>query len=266
MNVLHGPRRIACLSTEAVEVLYRLGAQDRVAGISVYTVYPPEARQDKPKVSGFTTPRMDKLLAVQPDLVIGFSDLQRPLLDDCEAQGLTVLWFDHRIVAGIHEMIRVLGELVHATPQARALSAALQRCQNDIAAAAARLPWHPRVYFEEWDDPMICGIGWVSELIGLAGGIDVFAERARAALARDRIVDAATVCAARPQLIAGSWCGKRFVPQRVLDRPGFAALGATLVEVKSADILSPGPSAIERGLPTLFEHISACVGAPRAVE
>ena len=266
MSWLQGPRRIACLSTESVEVLYRLGAQDRVVGVSGYTVYPPEARRDKPKISGFTTPRMDKLLAVQPDLVIGFSDLQRPLLDACELQGLPVLWLDHRSLSGIHAMISTLGTLVHAKPQAMALSAALQRRQDDIAAAAARLPWHPRVYFEEWDEPMICGIGWVSELIGVAGGVDVFAERAQAPLARDRIVDADTVCAAQPQLIIGSWCGKRFAAQRVCDRPGFAALGARLAEVKSADILSPGPSAIERGLPRLFEHIEACVAASSLAE
>src|SRR5206468_3366041 len=163
-TTLQGPHRIACLSTEAVEVLYRLGAQDRIAGISGYTVHPPEARRDKPKISGFSTARMDRLLAVRPDLVIGFSDLQRPLLDDCAAQGLPVRWFDQRSVAGIHEMIAALGELVHEVDAAARLSAQLQRRQDVMAAAAARLPWHPRVYFEEWDEPMICGIGWVSEL------------------------------------------------------------------------------------------------------
>jgi iron complex transport system substrate-binding protein len=251
-----GPRRIACLSTEAVEVLYRLGAQDRVVGISGYTVHPPEARRDKPKVSAFTTARLDRLLALEPDLVIGFSDLQKPLLDACADAGLAILWFDHRTLAGIHAMIVQLGALVQASDAAARLSAALAAEQDRIACAAAALPVQPRVYFEEWDDPMICGIGWVSEMIALAGGIDVFAERAQGRLARDRFVTADEVLAAQPQLIIGSWCGKRFVREKVRARPGFAALDATLAEIKSADILSPGPAAIERGLGRLF-HLMA---------
>jgi iron complex transport system substrate-binding protein len=245
------PERIACLSTEAVEVLYRLGAQDRIVGISGYTVYPPEARRDKPKVSAFTTARLPALLALAPDLVIGFSDLQRPLLDACAAAGLPVLWFDQRTLAGIRTMIEQLGALVGADDAARRLNRRLAERLAEAGERAAQRPWKPRVYFEEWDDPMICGIGWVSEMIGLAGGIDVFAERARGALARERFVTAGEVVAARPQLIVGSWCGKRFVPAKVLARSGFAALGAALAEVKSADILSPGPAAIERGLPRL---------------
>ncbi|MCU7372195.1 ABC transporter substrate-binding protein [Paucibacter sp. O1-1] len=241
------PQRIACLSTEAVEVLYRLGAQDHIAGISGYTVHPPEARAEKPKISGFSSMKLERLLAVQPDLVIGFSDLQRPLLDECERAGLATLWFDQRSIAGIHAMVLRLGELVGRPQQALALNRQLQSCQDEIAAVAAALPCRPRVYFEEWDEPMICGIGWVSELIALAGGEDVFAERSRAGFARQRIVDADTVLAAAPQLILGSWCGKRFVPDKVRARPGFAALNARLAEIKSADILAPGPAAIERG-------------------
>lgn len=241
------PRRIACLSTEAVEVLYRLGAQDRICGISGYTVHPPEARADKPKISAFSTARLERIAAVEPDLVIGFSDLQRPLLDECERAGIATLWFDQRSLGGIDAMVLRLGELVDRVDAAHALVAHLQGCRAEIAAAAAALPWRPRVYFEEWDEPMICGIGWVSEIIELAGGVDVFAERARAGFARDRIVAAEAVLAARPQLILGSWCGKRFVPERVRSRPGFAALDARLIEIKSADILSPGPAAIERG-------------------
>ncbi|MBA3589040.1 ABC transporter substrate-binding protein [Methylibium sp.] len=256
-----GPRRIACLSTEAVEVLWRLGAQDRVAGISGYSVYPPEARQQKPKVSGFSTLRMDRLLAVKPDLVIGFSDLQRPLLDQCEAQGLPVLWFDHRDIAGIHAMVGALGELVEERAAATQLRGELQRRQDAVAEAAARLPWRPRVYFEEWDEPMICGIGWVSELIAVAGGTDVFAERSRQGGARERIVTSEEVLAADPQLVIGSWCGKRFVAERVRARPDWQSLDAALAEVKSADILSPGPAAIERGLPRLHQLIAACCAA-----
>lgn len=258
------PMRIACLSTEAVEVLYRLGAQDRIVGISGYSVYPPEARRDKPKVSGFSTVRMDKLLALTPDLVIGFSDLQRPLLDRCAAAGLSVLWFDQRSLAGIHAMILDLGKLVGAELAATRLSAELQRRQDEAAMSATCLPRRPRVYFEEWDEPMICGIGWVSELIELAGGIDVFAAKARQDLARNRFVTADEVLAVAPELVVGSWCGKRFAPQRVRERPGFDAIAAMLVEIKSADILSPGPAAIERGLPQLLEHIRRCAEARTA--
>lgn len=241
------PQRIACLSTEAVDTLYRLGAQAHIAGISGYTVYPPEARQEKPKISGFSSMKLEKITAVQPDLVIGFSDLQRPLLEECERAGLATLWFDQRSLAGIHAMVLRLGELVNRQAQALTLCAELQARQDEIAAAAARLPRRPRVYFEEWDEPMICGIGWVSEIIQLAGGEDVFAERAQAGFAKQRIVSPSEVLAQRPELILGSWCGKRFAPDKVLARPGFAELGARLIEIKSADILSPGPTAITRG-------------------
>ena len=259
-----GPQRIACLSTEAVEVLYRLGAEDRIAGISGYTVHPPRARHEKPKVSGFTSARIERITAVEPDLVIGFSDLQRPLLDACAAVGLPVLWFDQRDLAGIADMVRSLGRLVHAQTQAERLVGELRSIQDVVAAAAQRLPWRPRVYFEEWDEPMICGIGWVSEIMALAGGIDVFAQQARGSAAKERIVSAEQVLAADPQLILGSWCGKRFVPGRVRERAGWQALDATLAEIKSADILSPGPAAIERGLPQVLAAIAERVGAPLA--
>lgn len=253
------PQRIACLSTEAVETLYRLAAQDHIAGISGYSVYPPEARAQKPKLSGFTSIKLDKLLAVQPDLVIGFSDLQLPLLAACEAAGLATLWLDHRDLAGIHAMVRRLGALVRREAQAETLVQQLQAVQDDIGAAAAALPWRPRVFFEEWGDPMICGIGWVSEIVQLAGGIDVFAERARSSLAKDRIVSADEVLARAPQLILGSWCGRHFATDQVRARPGFAALNARLIEIKSADILSPGPSAIERGAVQVLAAIQATV-------
>ena len=251
-----GPRRIACLSTEATEVLYRLGANDRVVGISGYTVHPPQARREKPKISGFSTGHIDRILAVQPDLVIGFSDLQFPLLRECQAAGRPVLWFDQRNLAGIADMVLALGRLVDATAAARTLVAHLRSVQDAVAAAARRLPWRPKVYFEEWDEPMICGIGWVSEMIALAGGTDVFAERAKAPGARERIVSSDDVRLAEPDLIIGSWCGKRFVPERVRARPGWHDLRANLVEIKSADILSPGPAAVERGLPRVLAAIA----------
>lgn len=257
------PTRIACLSTEAVEVLYRLGAQDRVAGISGYTVHPPEARQQKPKISGFSTMKLERILAVEPDLVIGFSDLQKPLLAECADAGLPILHFDHRDIAGIHAMVHRLGALVQRDEAAEALCENLTQRTQDLARAAALLPRRPLVYFEEWDEPMICGIGWVSEIIELCGGTDVFAEQARAGFAKQRIVTAEAVLERRPELILGSWCGKKFVPEKVLARPGFAELGARLVEVKSADILAPGLAAIERGAPQVLAAIASSSGVSR---
>jgi len=259
-----GPQRIACLSTESAEVLYRLGAEDRIVGISGYTVHPPRARREKVKICGFTSGQMDRILAVQPDLVIGFSDLQLPLLRECERAGRAILWFDHRDLIGIVEMVRELGRLVHATKAARLLVAQLESAQQAVTLAAERLPWRPRVYFEEWDEPMICGIHWVSELISLAGGTDVFSGRARAPGARERIVSTEDVVAADPQLILGSWCGKRFAPDRVRERTGWQGLQASMVEIKSSDILSPGPAAIERGLPRVLAAIADRVGMPVA--
>ncbi len=156
----------------------------------------PRARQETPKVSGFTSARIERITAVEPDLVIGFSDLQRPLLDACAAAGLSVLWFDQRDLAGIADMVRSLGRLVHAQTQAERLVGELRSMQDIVAAAAQRLPWRPRVYFEEWDEPMICGIGWVSEIMALTGGIDVFAPQARGSAAKERIVSAEQVLAA----------------------------------------------------------------------
>lgn len=262
MNALkQPPQRIACLSTEAVEVLYRLGAQDRIAGTSGYTVHPPEARQEKPKISGFSSAKIERILAVEPDLVIGFSDLQKPLLDACEAQGLPVLWFTQHTLAGIHDFVRALGELVDKTSAAAQLLRELKTQQDALAEAAARLPWRPRVLFEEWDEPLMSGIGWVSEIVQLCGGIDVCADRAQHFSARDRIIDWNEVLNRAPQLILGSWCGKKFVPEKVRARPGFERLNVQLAEIKSADILSPGPAAIERGAPKILATIAARVAA-----
>ncbi|MEO3713157.1 ABC transporter substrate-binding protein [Roseateles flavus] len=253
------PQRIACLSTEAVEVLYRLGAQDRVAGISGYSVHPPEARAEKPKISGFSSMKLERILAVRPDLVIGFSDLQKPLLAECETAGLPTLWFDQRNIAGIHAMVRQLAALVQKEVEGEALCAGLVTQELRLAEAAAALPWRPRVFFEEWDDPLICGIGWVSEIIQLCGGHDIFAGRARAGFAKQRIVSHEEVLSHEPQLILGSWCGKKFVPEKVLARPGFAELGARLAEIKSADILAPGLAALERGAPQVLAAIQSTV-------
>lgn len=254
------PQRIASLSTEAVDVLYRLGAQDRLVGISGFTVYPPEARQDKPKISGFSSGKLEKILAVEPDLVVGYSKVQRKMLAECEQAGIATLCFDHRSLAGINDMVLALGTLVDKPQEARQLVAHLDDIKARVAQAAARLPFKPRVYFEEWHSPMTCGIQWVSELIQLAGGEDVFAHIAPLDPFAARAVTAEQVLQARPQLILGSWCGQRFDVDQVQARPGFAALDALMLDAPSSDILAPGPVAIERGLLVVFTAIARCAG------
>ncbi len=260
------PQRMAVLSTEAVDVLYRLGVADRIAGVSGFTVYPPEARHDKPKVSGFKTARLARIQSVQPDLVIGYSKVQRALLDECEAAGLPTLWFNHRHIEGIHAMVDTLGQCVGRTEQAHTLNQQLRAHVAQVQQAAARLPWRPRVYFEEWHTPLTCGIQWVSELITLAGGIDVMAERAWRDPFSARAVTPDEVLAAQPQLVLGAWCGQRFDTAQVLARPGWAALNATVLEMPSSDLLAPGPVALERGLAQMLAAICRVVGTtPEAV-
>jgi iron complex transport system substrate-binding protein len=254
------PQRIASLSTEAVDVLYRLGVEDRVVGVSGFTHYPRRARDTKPKISGFKTGKLDKILSVQPDLVIGYSHIQRRLLDEVEQAGVATRCYHHRSLAGIHDMVLDLGELVQAPTQAQALSLHLQAIQNQVAEAATRLHFKPRVYFEEWHTPLTCGIQWVSELIALAGGTDVFAHIAPLDPFSARTVTAAQVLRAEPQLIMGAWCGQRFDADAVLAREGFAALNATLLDIPSSDILAPGPAAIERGLVHVFDAICRAAG------
>jgi iron complex transport system substrate-binding protein len=265
MNSLlpRGPRRIACLSTEATEVLYRLGAEERIVGISGYTVHPLRARREKAKVCTFSEGDLDRILSVQPDLVIGFSELQLPLLRECERAGRQVLWFDRCDLAGINDLVRELGRLVHAPGAARLLVTHVQSARGAVEQAARRLPWNPRVYFEEWDDPMTCAVRWVSELIAVAGGIDVFSQRARAAAtASERIVAVDEVLSLQPQIVMGSYCGQRFVSDRARGRPGWDQLDANFVEIKSADILSAGPAAIERGLPRMLAVIAERIQVP----
>ncbi len=257
------PERIVCLTEETVETLYLLGEEDRIVGVSGYAVRPARVRREKPRVSAFTSADLPKILALAPDLVLTFSDLQADIVRDLVRAGIAVHAFNQRDVAGILAMIRTLGALVGAAGRADALADALARRLEAVAASAASGP-SPRVYFEEWDEPAICGIGWVSELIGIAGGRDVFAERARNGGARDRIVTAADVIAAAPEVVLGSWCGKRFRPERVAARPGFAALPAVrsgrVFEIKSPLILQPGPAALTDGL----DAILACLARPGA--
>lgn len=264
-------RRIACLSTEAVEVLYAVGAQDLVAGISGYTVYPPEARRDKPRISGFSSARIERILAVQPELAVGYSSLQAGLCQALAAAGVEVHLFSQNSLAGILRMVRTLAALAGRQGEGERLAGALQQEIEAAAARAGEQGRRPLVYFEEWDQPLICGIGWVSELVGHAGGVDAFADLAAHGQARQRIIaDPAEVVRRAPDIIIGSWCGKKFRPEAVAQRPGWDAIPAIrngmLFEIKSADILSPGPAAIRRGLPQLASIIAdwhaAAAGRP----
>ena len=260
------PRRIVCLTEETTETLYRLGEQQRIVGISGFTVRPPEARREKPKVSAFTSARIPRILDLEPDLVLGFSDMQADIAAELVRAGVAVHVFNQRSIAGILDMIALLGAMVGAGERAAALIEELEAGMTRVAAAAARLPRRPRVYFEEWDDPLICGIGWVSELVRLAGGEDCFAELAVSPGARGRIIaDPGEVVRRAPDIIVGSWCGKRFRPGRVRERAGWQAIPAVrdgqLHEVKSAEILQPGPAALSDGLARLHAIVGAWAGA-----
>lgn len=254
------PQRIVCLSTETVEVLYALGESDRIAGISGYTVIPPQARKEKPKVFAFISGDLQRILAVQPDLVLCFSDLQADIARDLVKAGVAVHVFNPRSVDEILAMIETVGRLVDAGPRALALVAELEAIIAQTRAAASRLNRRPRVYFEEWNDPLISGLRWVSELIGIAGGEDVFPELAGQAAASGRIIaDPTEVVRRQPDIIIGSWCGKHFRPQQVAARPGWSEVPAVrenrIHEIKSAVILTPGPVAIREGLPALYRLI-----------
>lgn len=255
------PRRIVCLTEETTETLYLLGEQDRIVGISGYTVRPPEARRDKPKVSAFLNAKIDRILELEPDLVLGFSDMQAEIADRLIRAGLQVHVFNQRRIAGILQMMRMLGSMVGADDRAQALVARLQAGLDEIAAAAARLPRRPKVFFEEWNEPLLSGIGWVSELVGIAGGDDVFPELAAQAAGKDRIVhDPMEVVRRAPDLILGSWCGRKFRPEIVAARPGWTQVPAVrdgeLHEVKSTEILQPGPAALTDGVARLHALVA----------
>jgi iron complex transport system substrate-binding protein len=209
------PTRIVCLTEETVETLYLLGEQDRIVGISGYVVRPPQARREKPRVSAFTSANIDKILALKPDLVLTFSDLQADIAVDLIRRGLDVHAFNQRTVAGILDMIRTLGAMVDASERARQLVETFETRLAEVRSRAERLPKRPRVFFEEWDDPLLSGIGWVSELVEIAGGVDIFVDRRNQSAARDRVVTAEEVVAREPDLVIGSWCGKKFRPERV---------------------------------------------------
>ena len=248
-----GPRRIVCLTEEPTETMYALGEQDRIVGISGFTVRPARARKEKPKVSAFTSAKIDEILKLKPDFVIGFSDIQADIAAELVRRGVEVWIANHRSVDEILDYIRRLGALVGVADKANVYADELQRGLHDIAAQAARLSHRPKVYFEEWDDPLITGIRWVSELIEIAGGVETFPERAVESLAKQRILeDNDEVIRRSPDIIIGSWCGKKFRPERVAARPGWDAIPAVrdgeLHEVKSPRILQPGPAALTDGV------------------
>lgn len=252
------PQRIVCLTTETVEVIYALGEQDRIVGISGYTVFPKEARKEKPKVFAFTSGDLNKILAVDPDLVLTFSNLQADISRELIQAGVPVYAFNQRSVDDILAMIATVGRLVGAEDKALALVAELEALIDAVRAEAVLLPRRPKVYFEEWDEPPISGIRWVSEMIAIAGGEDIFADRAREQSAKGRIIaDPLEIVRRAPEIIIGSWCGKHFRPERVAAREGWQAVpavtGEQIHELKSAVILNPGPVAIREGLPALLK-------------
>lgn len=253
---MSGPRRIVCLTEETTEWLYLLGEQDRIVGISGYTVRPRRARAEKPRVSAFLSGKIDAIVALQPDLVIGFSDMQAALADQLIRAGLNVLVTNQRSVEEIFDTLRLVAGLVGAQAKAEAWIAGCRQRHAEIAASAQGWRRRPRVYFEEWDEPMISAIQWVSQLIGIAGGDDVFPELGTQRMGRERVIaDPLEPVRRAPDLIVGSWCGKKFRPEKVAARPGWAAVpavaGGRLYEIKSCDILQPGPAALTDGLAQL---------------
>ncbi|HJP99377.1 MAG TPA: cobalamin-binding protein [Rhodanobacteraceae bacterium] len=256
-----GPRRIVCLTEEPTEVLYALGEQDRIVGISGFTVRPPRARKEKPKVSAFTSARIDAILALEPDFAIGFSDIQADIARELIRAGVEVWISNHRSVEGILAYVRRLGALVGSAAKADGYAGGLEAHVEAVRALGAALPRHPRVYFEEWDEPPISGIRWVAELIRIAGGEDLFPELAAEPLAKNRILsDPMEVVRRQPELVLASWCGKKFRPEKVAARPGWDAIPAVrngeLHEIKSPVILQPGPAALTDGLDALHAVIA----------
>jgi iron complex transport system substrate-binding protein len=252
------PSRIVCLTEETTETLYLLGEGDRVVGISGYTVRPPEARQ-KPKVSSFLHARYEKIEALKPDLILAFSDLQADITNDLVKRGYPVFTFNQRSVAEILQMIRVLAGIVGVPDKGIALASQFERDLGAIRQSAAALPHRPKVFFEEWYDPLISGIRWTEELVEIAGGSPIFPELVHAGLAKDRIVTSDQVIERAPDVIIGSWCGKPVRKERIEARPGWqdvpAVRNGQIYEVKSTYILQPGPAALTEGVTQLHDII-----------
>jgi iron complex transport system substrate-binding protein len=245
-------RRLVCLTEETVETLYLLGEQDRIVGVSGYAVRPPEVRREKPRVSAFTSADIPKIDALKPDLVLAFSDLQASLAADLARAGLAVHLFNQRDLAGIFAMIRTLGALIGCSEKADDLALSLERRIDAIRSETRVAGFRPRVYFEEWDNPFIAGICWVSELIEIAGGQDIFPEKRLEPAARNRIVSTAEIVARSPDVMIASWCGKKVRPEKIREREGWQNIPAVanelIFEIKSPEILQPGPAALTDGL------------------
>lgn len=255
------PQRIVCMTEETTEALYLMGEEDRIVGVSGYTVRPPRARKEKPRVSAFTSAKIDKILALEPDLVLGFSDMQADIAAELVRAGIDVHIFNQRSVKEILAMIQLLGAMIGEPGKASTLVTQLQQKLEKIQVLAAQLPGRPRVYFEEWYEPMISGIAWVSELIEIAGGEDCFAELAQHPGAKERIIaDGNRVIERQPDIIIGSWCGRRFRPEHVAQRPEWDAIPAVqnrqLFEIKSSLILQPGPASLTDGVDALHKIIA----------
>jgi iron complex transport system substrate-binding protein len=263
------PERIVCLTEETTETLYLLGEERRIVGISGYTVRPPRARREKPRVSAFLSARIEKIVELKPDLVLGFSDLQADIARDLAKAGLNIMIFNQRSVDEILSMILTLSSIVGAADKGAKLVSDLESNLGAIRQAAKAFPRKPRVYFEEWDEPMISGIRWVSELIEIAGGEDVFSDLSRSQAAAGRVIAyPEIVITKKPEVILGSWCGKKFRPERVAARPGWHEIPAVrenqLFEIKSADILQPGPAALTDGVKQMHQILKDFVfRAPR---
>jgi len=257
------PERIVCLTEETTETLYLLGAGDRIVGVSGYTLRPPEARQ-KPRVSAFIHARIEKIVALKPDLILAFSDLQADIAAELVRRGLPVFTFNQRSVAEILQMVRMLGGLVGCGGRAEALAAAFEGRLNAIRASAAHFPRRPRVFFEEWDDPLIAGIQWVEELVTIAGGEPLFPELSDARLAKDRILQPAEVAARDPEIVIASWCGKKVRKATIAGRAGWRDVTAVktgrIFEVKSTYILQPGPASLGEGVRQLHALIADSLG------
>lgn len=254
------PQRIVCLTEETTETLYLLGQGNRIVGVSGYTVRPPEARL-KPKISAFINAKFDKIIALHPDLVFAFSDLQADLVAELIRRGLPVVTFNQRSIDEILQMIRMLGGLVGCQGDAEKLAERLEADLDRIRESAARFPKRPRVFFEEWDAPLISGIRWVEELVEVAGGDPVFPELITCGLAKDRIVDPAEVARRNPEVVFASWCGKKMKKATIQNRPGWNAVAAVrndqIFEIKSTYILQPGPASLTEGVAQLHKHLSA---------
>ncbi len=248
-----GPQRIVCLTEETTEWLYLLGQEERIVGISGYTVRPARARKDKPRVSAFLSAKIDKILALEPDCVLGFSDLQADIASELIRKGIQVTVFNQRSVDEIFSVLYQVAAMVGQAVRGMELLEGMRSRLLAIEAAGRALPRRPRVFFEEWDQPHISAIRWVSQLTGIAGGDDCFPELAVQSLGKDRIIaDGMEIVRRNPDIIIGSWCGKKFRPENVAARPGWENVSAVkngqLFEIKSADILQPGPAALTDGV------------------